>query len=316
MKKIICFVAFFASYSSFVYANYLATLNNSAIVINSCRYTKTNHPLDVSILNKGYFVLKRGKGNDLYYTRYGSFSFDSEAYLMTQTGAYLQGIDPESPFGSLSKIQIPIEDSRVQATDMIQVQLNFDASSSINQDHHITASAYDSIGNSHELKAHLRKIDFNSWETDVTIDMMNIATGKLIFNPEGKLIEQAGLKDMEWITEQGTQKITLDFEGSTQYATPFQVNSLYGNGYPPGYISSIYISPDGELYVFYSSGFQKKLPLNIAIALFDNPKKLDEIIDNLFVATKYSGPGDIQPAYGYGAFLNGYLEEESCLFKS
>ena len=306
----------FASYSSFVHANYLGSLNSSAIVINSCRYTKTNHPLDVALLNKGFFVLKRGRGNDLFYTRYGSFVLDSEAYLLTQTGEYVQGINPESPYGSLSKIQIITDDSRVQATDMIHVQLNLNASSSINQDFSIIASTYDSIGNSHELKAHIRKLDVNSWETEVTIDTMSIATGNLIFNPAGELIDQAGLRDMEWVTEQGTQKITIDFEGSTQYATPFQVKSLNGNGHPHGYLTNIYISPDGELYFIYSNGLHKKSPLTIAVAIFDNPKKLDEIIDNLFVATKYSGSGDIQPAYGDGAFLNGYIEEDSCLFKN
>ena len=81
---------------------------------------------------------------------------------------------------------------------------------------------------------------------------------------------------------------------------------------PPETIS-LSINPDGEVYAYFEQGGQAQLMGQFTLAGFANPKGLEAIGSNLFVATEGSGPANVTvPGEdGLGIVRQGYLEDSS-----
>ena len=62
---------------------------------NAGEYSMTSNPLDVAIEGAGFFVCKNADGEKVL-TRSGSFSLNSEGFIVTQDGKFLAGIDEDA----------------------------------------------------------------------------------------------------------------------------------------------------------------------------------------------------------------------------
>ncbi len=89
-----------------------------------------------------------------------------------------------------------------------------------------------------------------------------------------------------------TQAITFDFNsptaGTTQYGSPFAVNTLTQNGYASGQLNSTSTSQDGTIIGRYSNGQTRSLG-QIVLANFTGVQGLQDIGNNSWVQTAASG---------------------------
>lgn len=96
-----------------------------------------------------------------------------------------------------------------------------------------------------------------------------------------------------------TQAITFDFNsptaGTTQYGSPFAVNTLTQNGYASGQLNSTSTSQDGTIMGRYSNGQTRSLG-QIVLANFTGVQGLQDIGNNSWVQTAASGNPLVGPA--------------------
>lgn len=81
---------------------------------------------------------------------------------------------------------------------------------------------------------------------------------------------------------------------------------------PPD-VRNLSINPDGEVYGYFDQGGEAQLLGQVSLAGFTNPKGLEALGDNLFVATEASGPSLVAAPgqNGLGTLRQGYLEDSS-----
>lgn len=79
----------------------------------------TGKKTDLSIQGEGMFILKKADGAEIY-TRDGAFQFNSENYLLSPDGFFLQGYGVDANFGiiegALSNLRIPLGEITTAAT--------------------------------------------------------------------------------------------------------------------------------------------------------------------------------------------------------
>ena len=147
-----------------------------------------------------------------------------------------------------------------------------------------------------------------SWNTYLTVDgnlvpAAGTALATLTFNSSGSLastnpvttplgtISSAALFPNS-TSVSTTQAITFDFNsstaGTTQYGTPFSVNTLTQNGYASGQLNSTSTSADGTIIGRYSNGQTRTLG-QIVLANFTGVQGLQDIGNNSWVQTAASG---------------------------
>lgn len=101
----------------------------------------------------------------------------------------------------------------------------------------------------------------------------------------------------------------MDLSRITQLATNSTVEPITQNGYPPGTLEQLTISPDGIINGVFSNGLN--LPIaRVALAVFNNPGGLERAGNNLFRESANSGVANIGTAQtgGRGSISSGYLE--------
>ncbi len=109
-----------------------------------------------------------------------------------------------------------------------------------------------------------------------------------------------------------SSNFSINLSGSTQYGSPFSVNSLTQNGYTTGQLSGLTISNTGQLQANYTNGQSKTLGL-VALANFPDQQGLKSIGQSSWEQTFASG----QPTYGVpgnsslGLLTSGALEEST-----
>ncbi|MDP0927213.1 flagellar basal-body rod protein FlgG [Paracoccus onubensis] len=142
---------------------------------------------------------------------------------------------------------------------------------------------------------------------------------------QGSPVETGGDLDLA-IQGEGYLEVTLP-SGASAYTRDGGLKRspdgliITSDGYPvapgitiPEDASSISISPDGEIYAFFSDRPEEpELLGQFTLAGFTNQKGLEAIGSNLFLETGASGPARVTtPGQdGLGTVLQGYLEESS-----
>ena len=102
---------------------------------------------------------------------------------------------------------------------------------------------------------------------------------------------------------------SMNYEGSTQYASSFSILSQDQNGKPEGDLIGLDVGNDGLVLASYSNGSQKKLA-KVVLANFSAPTGLRQIGDSNYVATAQSGAlslGEASSA-GFGTVRAGATE--------
>lgn len=215
----------------------------------------------------------------------------------------------------------------------------FDPDDPLTYTYSTSMTVYDTLGVEHAMRLYFVKGDtdtttgITSWNAYATLDgdaTSSTSLGTLNYNSSGGLenvTDSGGTTNTDdilalpttWDIDTGaTSPIgsglpnwNIDFSGSTSYSGDSTVNSMDQGGYAQGTLSSISISDDGTIQGNYSNG-QTKTLAQVVLTTFANNNGLQNIGNNLFLATSASGQGlDGAPGAGTRGVLQSSAVEES-----
>jgi flagellar hook protein FlgE len=107
------------------------------------------------------------------------------------------------------------------------------------------------------------------------------------------------------------QTFNVNFTGSTQYGSPFTVNTLLQDGYASGTLAGFNIGNDGIVLGRFTNGQSKNVG-QVVLATFRNPQGLQPLGDNVWARTPQSGDaikGTPKSSGQYGALQSAALED-------
>ncbi len=133
--------------------------------------------------------------------------------------------------------------------------------------------------------------DFSEEETRELWSPIFLDKGELTFNTRGELNSPSvpiGFKATTIGQTGATLQFSINYDGTTQYSSPFSVVAQDQNGRPEGDLIGLDIGDDGLVSANYSNGNQKNLA-KIVLANFSAPTGLRQIGDASFFATSKSG---------------------------
>ena len=206
-----------------------------------------------------------------------------------------------------------------------------------------TVTVYDSLGNGHQVTIFFNRVNreipagatntYNCYEFHIKCDdgydttavppVVNGhieagETGKIYFDDNGTLVTEEGtvvigdaLHQVQ-ISFQGataSQKIGINFEGSTYYAADSAVKYQTQDGFSAGNLTSINVDEEGRILGIFSNGTSRTLA-QVALARFENVNGLIRAGSNLFGETGVSGaPLVTKPTLsGTGTIISSALE--------
>lgn len=290
--------------------------------------TQTESATDLAISGDGFFTLKGADG--LSFSRNGSFHFDKDGKLINADGFRIQGFMADEKGKITSKMgDIGMERTVIDAkkTSKVDLQMNLDLRADKNlvfdpakpeQTSHFATgvTVYDTAGTAHVVSVFFNKTDDGVWtwramakgeevvggQKDTLVEQ---ATGKLIFNQEGKLMEQTVDKSSFQFNKGALPDQAIDFKFGediksggtgtmvTQYGTGSEAYKTLQDGYTAGTLAGMSFNDDGVLTAIYSNG-QNINMAQIAIGKFENPEGMFKLGQNRFRESRLSG----QPTIG------------------
>lgn len=294
----------------------------------------TGVPTDVAITGNGLFVTE--KNGVVEYTRAGDFTIDSQGQLTTQAGQLVMGYPAVNGVISPSQSLAPLMISQGQLipgnpTSSIQTQTNLDASSAVGTSFSTPVTVFDSLGTSHVLTYQFTKTAANAWSYQINLPAADtggtgaptvVATGNLVFNPDGTLATPAGPVTGIAVTglADGAANLNMtwnvqDLAGNsllTQSAAPSATANTFQNGYGSGTLSDFSITSDGTIEGSFTNNQTLALG-QIVLANFANPQGLLRVGQNSFQTTLSSGAPAIGVAGsgGRGTVTGGSLEQSN-----
>jgi flagellar hook protein FlgE len=240
---------------------------------------QTDRDLDLAIDGSGFMVLMRGE--EILYTRTGSFEVDKDGFIVLAGTEYrLATLDSSGRPVSLS-----IDASRTSTpTKTTTIKFADNLSSTATTYGIADVKVYDEAGGEHiwQIKFDKAEAALNEWKITITDDKaktvgtqtlkfvqgaVDPTTNKLVFEDK-----DAGLS------------VTLDFSQNVTSFSAGTVSTLRSasvDGYKVGAITSIRVNDKGKLEIGYSNEQKKELG-SIAIADFRDPQALDQRSGGLF----------------------------------
>ncbi|MBE9610769.1 flagellar hook protein FlgE [Chitinilyticum piscinae] len=203
----------------------------------------------------------------------------------------------------------------------------FSSSDPTTYNYSTSATVYDSLGVSHTQTFYFRKQDpagggaVNAWDVYYTLDGKTVnqngslgpggtmLRGSLTFDQNGQYTGYtsnltAGTRppvpatNSSWFSvEAGATGLNngsdglnfeLFFDKSTQFGSPYTLNSLTQDGYTDGVLTGISVSDDGVVQGRYSNGETRNVA-KVVLATFINNQGLQPVGDNLWVESYASG---------------------------
>jgi flagellar hook protein FlgE len=279
--------------------------------------TSTGSATDLAINGNGFFIVKSDSGVT-YYTRNGSFDFDSSHKLVSSTGLAVQGysIDETGKLGVLGDVVISFDSSVPVATSETSVSVSLNSELAESGTFSTTSVVYDSLGNEIPITiTYTKSATDNEWTWTATIDdeygtLEGDSSGTLTFNTDGTLKDGTDPVFSLTLTNGATsgQEITWDLyneDGTTngclvQYSGDCVLNNSSQNGSPSASLTSVSVDDKGVVVGSYSDGATKNL-YQVALANFSNYDGLQDVGSSLYKATVDSGNAVIGTA-GTGQF--------------
>lgn len=298
-------------------------LGHVKAIMNQGDVARTESITDLAINGNGFFRVEAPFGYG--YTRDGSMNFDKEGYLVNGDGYKVQGFkvnedgDITNQVGAvkLGNTTIPAE-----ATSEAEFSMNLDSRAPIKQfdpnqpeetsnfSHSLTV--YDNVGTARLVTLYYNKTANNNWDYRVLVDgkdaaggqagtMVEMASGKLLFNDKGVLQEEQENTN-SFNFNQGAapnQKIKFSWgdsiaeggdglDATTQYGSDSAVGRHTQDGATAGTLGSLSFNDDGILTAVYDNGVSRSIA-SIAIAKFENNEGLFKVGKNLFKESRKSG---------------------------
>ncbi len=278
---------------------------------------------DLAIQGGGFFILREGTDQKMYFTRNGSFDVDAANNLVNPAnGLKVQGWMADS-LGQIqtalpiSDISIPLGELMIaRPTDLVQYVGNLNSGAAIGpaSQYVITSEVFDSLGNSYLISITFEKTAPNSWTWTASGPGVSVGaynTGTIDFNTDGSFLAQSGSLEIDTSANGAVSPlyITADFSMATQFATANTIATGEQNGYSPGVLETFNISQNGLITGIYSNGSTRDIAM-IAMATFRNPGGLVKEGNSTYRNTSNSGIPQIGTALtgSRGAIVSGTLE--------
>jgi len=289
---------------------------------------QTESVTDLAIQGDGFFVVEGTDGRG--FSRAGAFHFDKDGNLINADGYKVQGFQADENGKITSKMgKIAVERTVIDAKPSKEVNMfmnldlraaketKFDPKSPEKTSHFATGvTVYDGAGTPRTVTCYFNKTDDGKWEWRAMSkgeevpggkpgEMVEQASGKLVFADDGKLEEQTIDKNaFNFIgSTKKDQEIKINFgkskkEGGdglavTQFGTASEAYKTLQDGYTAGTIAGLSFNDDGILSAVYSNGESINVA-QVALAKFENPEGLFKMGKNLFRESRNSG----QPTTG------------------
>jgi flagellar hook protein FlgE len=294
--------------------------------------TTTNNPLDMAINGNGFFRLDTN--GSITYSRNGQLHLDKDGYIVNASGAKITGyavnaqaqVVPSNP----GPLQISSADFPPFATSRGEMLMNLDSreaaitaafniNDSTTYNKASSMTVYDSLGNPHSLSTYFVKTAPSTWTVHGAADGTPFAAslGTLSFDSDGNIDTTATTLpfNVSVALANGAATpfdFTLDFTGTTQYGSPFGVNTLKQDGYASGRLSGFGVGGDGMLTGRYTNGQVRALG-QVVLASFPNPSGLQPLGHNAWADSSASGQANISaPGTGsVGVVQSGAIEESN-----
>jgi flagellar hook protein FlgE len=291
--------------------------------------TTTNRDLDLAISGGGFFVTRASNG-DVAYTRAGMFGTDKNSYLTNSLGQRLQGYPTDATgnlqTGVVGDLQMKVGGLPAKATDAVNFVANFDANQEVpavafdplvadSYNSTYTTKVFDSQGKEHTLTQYFAKTADNSWDAHYYVDGAALAGPQaLTFDTNGSLSTPIGTVGLTAALGGGVAplNIALDYTGTSQYGSEFNVTGNRATGYAAGEQTGMSVEKDGKVYATYSNG-ERLLQGQVVLATFVNAEGLKNISGTAWTETAASGAAMLgAPGVGqFGTLASGALENSN-----
>ncbi len=268
----------------------------------------TDNNLDLAVSGQGFFIMNDNGVNA--YTRAGSLGVDRNGFVVNNQQQQLTIFQADlngNITGATGPLQLDRSDIAPSATTRIDVQANLDASATpvpaatvfspsdaTSYNNSTSLTIYDSLGSPHLQTLYFRKTADNTWDVFQFVDGAQVNTGApagetITFDTSGAIT--GGSPVVLNFTPGGgaaALNITVDFNNTSQYGSPFGVNGLSQDGYATGRLSGIDFSNTGVITSRFTNGQSRTLG-QVAIATFNNPQGLRQLGDTTWAETFDSG---------------------------
>lgn len=271
----------------------------------------TSSQLDLAIDGNGLFVLQNG--SETLYTRAGAFRLDNDGFVVTESGANLQGYgadDNGQINTALGNLQITNALLAQKPTEEITFNGNldsratapttapFDATNPETYNFTSTTTVYDSAGAAHQVTLYFAKDATAANQYNVTAsidDVVQPETASLLF-------DNAGVLDATSVTalnlasytpaNANAQPINIDFSTITGYGANSATSGVTQDGYAAGQLAGFEFDRTGVAYATYTNGETRAVG-QVALATFTNPSGLQSAGKTNFAESSTSGVASI-----------------------
>ncbi|HUO44436.1 MAG TPA: flagellar hook protein FlgE [Burkholderiales bacterium] len=291
--------------------------------------TTTSNPLDLAINGQGFF--RMSDSGAITYARNGQFHLDASGYIVDDNGRNLTGypVDANGNIVQAAPVDLQVVTSTQSPKTTTQATANFnlpagataitaafDPTDPTTYTNSTSFSVYDSQGFAHTVALYFAKTaTSNDWNAYATVDgtatsYVNLGAGAgnpavVDFGGSGAMTTAMPLNvsiDLAGITTalggatsaNSPLAFTLDFGGTTQFGSPFSINSLTQDGYGSGQLTNISVSVDGVILGNYSNGQSTSLG-QVVLANFNNPNGLAPLGGSQWAETSASGLPQVAP---------------------
>ena len=271
----------------------------------------TSSQLDLAIDGNGLFVLQNGP--ETLYTRAGAFRLDNDGFVVTESGANLQGYgadDNGQINTALGNLQITNALLAQKPTEEITFNGNldsratapttapFDATNPETYNFTSTSTVYDSAGAAHQVTLYFAKDATVANQYNVTAsidDVVQPETAALVF-------DNAGVLDATSVTalnlasytpaNANAQPINVDFSTISGYGANSATSGVTQDGYAAGQLAGFEFDRTGIAYATYTNGETRAVG-QVALATFTNPSGLQSAGKTNFAESSTSGVASI-----------------------
>jgi flagellar hook protein FlgE len=240
---------------------------------------QTDRDLDLAIDGSGFMVLMRGE--EILYTRTGSFEVDKDGFIVLAGTEYrLATLD-----GSGRPVSLSIDASRTSTpTKTTTIKFADNLSSTATTYGISDVKVYDAAGGEHiwQIKFDKPEATSNEWTITITDDKAKTVGTKTLKFIQGQ-VDPTTNKLLFEDSDAGLS-VTLDFSSNVTSFSSGTVSTLRSasvDGYKVGAITSIRVNDTGKLEIGYSNEQKKELG-SIAIADFRDPQALEQRSGGLF----------------------------------
>jgi flagellar hook protein FlgE len=277
--------------------------------------SSTNNPLDVAINGNGFY--RMSKDGAITFSRNGQFHLDANGFLVNTDNLRVTGYGVDAAANIIATAPIDIQLSTADippfATTTFRFGANLDAGATpptaavfdtadpTSYNNTTSGTVYDSLGNAHVLSYYFVKTPVSGrWNMHASIDgtattNVDLSAGAgnplvLNFNSSGALTTAMPVTANLTIGGGATTPVSirLDMSATSQFGSPFSVNTLFQDGYASGRLAGINIGADGTIKGRYTNGQSQNLA-QIVLASFANPNGLKPLGQNQWSDSPDSG---------------------------